>query len=87
SRRLTVEMEDIDGELFAQLKAHRRDLAIERNLPAYVVFSDATLRDMCALKPENLETLAMVNGVGPKKLKDFGDVFLGAVRSHVAASA
>ncbi|MEK9708546.1 MAG: RQC domain-containing protein, partial [Alphaproteobacteria bacterium] len=87
SRRLTVEMEDIDGELFAQLKALRRDLAIERNLPAYVVFSDATLRDMCALKPENLETLAMVNGVGPKKLKDFGDVFLGAVRSHVAASA
>jgi ATP-dependent DNA helicase RecQ len=87
ARRLTVEVKDIDGELFAQLKALRRDLAIERNVPAYVVFSDATLRDMCALKPENLETLAMVNGVGPKKLKDFGDVFLGAVRSHVAASA
>jgi len=87
SRRPAVGIEDIDGELFAQLKALRRDLAIERNVPAYVVFSDATLRDMCALKPENLETLAMVNGVGPKKLKDFGDVFLGAVRSHVAASA
>lgn len=87
SRRPAVEMEDIDSALFARLKALRRDLAIERNVPAYVVFSDATLKDMCALKPENLETLAMVNGVGPKKLKDFGDVFLGAVRSHIEASA
>jgi hypothetical protein len=35
------------------------------------------------MKPNNLDTLALVNGVGPKKLKDFGDLFLGALREIV----
>ncbi len=87
ARRPSVNMDDIDSELFAQLKALRRDLAIERNVPAYVVFSDATLRDMCVMMPEDMDTLAMVNGVGPKKLKDFGEVFLSAVRTHAQASS
>ena len=85
-RRSSVDIDDIDSELFAELKALRRDLAVERNVPAYVVFSDATLRDMCLLMPQDMDTLAMVNGVGPKKLKDFGEIFLGAVRAHAKAS-
>ncbi|MBO6783845.1 MAG: DNA helicase RecQ [Alphaproteobacteria bacterium] len=87
SRRADVETDDIDNALFAQLKALRRDLAVERNVPAYVVFSDATLRDMCALMPQDLDTLALVNGVGPKKLESFGEAFLGAVRAHAERTA
>jgi len=74
-------LDDADGELFARLKALRRELAQEKKVPAYVIFSDATLLDMCVLKPHDMETLARVNGVGPKKLKDFGTVFLDALKS------
>lgn len=81
SRIVEVEMDDIDAKLFADLKAIRRDLAQHRKVPAYVVFSDATLRDMCLMKPADKATLALVNGVGPKKLKDFGDIFLNAIRN------
>ncbi|MBT5570020.1 MAG: hypothetical protein HOJ90_02260 [Alphaproteobacteria bacterium] len=80
SRTVDIDMDDIDAELFAHLKALRRDLAQERKVPAYVVFSDATLRDMCLMKPVDKATLALVNGVGPKKLKDFGEIFLTAIR-------
>jgi ATP-dependent DNA helicase RecQ len=51
-------------------------------VPAYVVFADATLHDMCRSLPETLEGFAQVSGVGPKKLKDFGDVFLDAIKEH-----
>lgn len=68
--------EDVDHDLLVRLKSIRRDLAAERGVPAYVIFSDATLIDMCHLQPRNLDEMASVNGVGPKKLKDFGDVFL-----------
>jgi ATP-dependent DNA helicase RecQ len=74
-------LDDADSELFARLKALRRDLAQQRNVPAYVIFSDATLHDMCVMKPHNMDTLALVNGVGPKKLKDFGMVFLDALKA------
>ena len=57
----------------------RRDLAQERNVPAYVIFADATLHDMCRLRPETLDQMAMVSGVGPKKLEDFGTQFLRAI--------
>lgn len=74
-------LDDADTELLARLKALRRDLAQQRKVPAYVIFSDATLLDMCVMKPNDLETLALVNGVGPKKLKDFGEKFLDALNS------
>ena len=83
SRAVVVALDDADAELLARLKGIRRELAQQRKVPAYVIFSDATLHDMCVMKPNNLDTLALVNGVGPKKLKDFGDLFLGALREIV----
>jgi ATP-dependent DNA helicase RecQ len=74
---------EVDSGLLAALKNLRRELAAERNVPAYVIFSDATLIDMCHLRPENLEQMAAVNGVGPKKLADLGEVFLAALRAQV----
>lgn len=80
-RRSKVEMDtsDIDTDLLASLKALRRDLASERNVPAYIVFGDATLIDMCRMRPETLDQMSLVNGVGPKKLQDFGPAFLRAL--------
>ena len=72
--------DDVDPALLSALKALRRDLAAKRNVPAYIVFSDATLIDICRLKPESLDQMARVGGVGPKKLADFGAAFLDALR-------
>jgi ATP-dependent DNA helicase RecQ len=69
----------VDAALLARLKAVRRELAEIREVPAYIIFSDATLIDMCHLRPETLEQMALVSGVGPKKLEDFGQAFLDAL--------
>ncbi len=71
-----ADLDDGDTDLYAALKALRRDLAQARKVPAYVIFADKTLQHMCELKPTSLEEMAEVNGVGPAKLKKFGDAFL-----------
>ena len=71
--------EGVDQELFERLRQVRRARAIELSVPPYVVFSDATLRDMARLKPTTLEHLRMVKGVGEKKIADHGELFLEAI--------
>jgi ATP-dependent DNA helicase RecQ len=63
-----------DGGLqrFAALKAWRAEVAKEHNLPAYVVFHDATLAEMAREKPGSLDALAGIGGVGAKKLEAYG---------------
>lgn len=70
---------DVDTDLLGALKALRKELAAERKVPAYVVFADATLIDMCRIRPENLEDMGLVKGVGPKKLAEYGDAFLAVL--------
>ena len=67
--------EELAG-LLGNLKKLRQELARARNVPAYVVFSDATLREMCLSRPRTLEQMADINGVGPKKLEEYGLMFL-----------
>jgi ATP-dependent DNA helicase RecQ len=62
--------------LFDRLKALRRALADRQGVPAFVVFSDATRVDMARRRPRMLEELALVSGVGPKKLASYGEAFL-----------
>ena len=57
---------------FEALKAWRAEIAREHNLPAYVVFHDATLAEMAQLVPETLDDLAQIGGVGAKKLEAYG---------------
>jgi ATP-dependent DNA helicase RecQ len=57
-------------------------LAKERQVPAYVVFSDRTLIDMAERGPRDLDAFAEVNGVGAAKLKAFGEIFLSAIAAH-----
>jgi ATP-dependent DNA helicase RecQ len=68
-------------ELFEELRSLRMQLARERDVPAYIVFNDATLRDMAATMPSNHQELLAINGVGEKKIETYGDDFLGAIRA------
>ena len=72
-----------DRVLFEALRALRRTIAEERGVPPYLVFSDASLRDMARLKPRTLEALLEVKGVGEWKSETFGERFLGLIRQHV----
>jgi ATP-dependent DNA helicase RecQ len=64
---------DTDGqERFAALKTWRAEVAREHNLPAYIVFHDATLAEMARLHPKSLGDLAGISGVGAKKLEAYG---------------
>jgi ATP-dependent DNA helicase RecQ len=57
---------------FADLKAWRAEVAREHNLPAYVVFHDATLAEMARAQPDSLDALGAISGVGAKKLEAYG---------------
>ena len=59
-------------ERFAALKAWRAEVAREHNLPAYVVFHDATLAEMAQQQPDSMDALAQISGVGAKKLEAYG---------------
>ncbi|MER8591281.1 DNA helicase RecQ [Mesorhizobium sp. M1182] len=79
--------EGLDSALLAALKAVRLRLARERQVPAFVIFSDRTLIDMAERCPRDLDAFAAVNGVGAAKLKDFGEIFLGAIAAHQSGVA
>ena len=66
--------------LFQRLRALRKKLADEQHVPPYVVFSDASLRDMAERRPTDLDSFAGVNGVGKYKLDRYGEVFIAAIR-------
>ena len=67
--------EDVAGRL-SELKKLRLELARERKVAAYIIFPDSTLIEMAQQRPQTLEQLAAINGVGPKKLREFGPQFL-----------
>ena len=73
---------DYDTELFDKLRTLRRRLAQEQNVPPYIVFGDAALRDMARRQPTTLEAFAGVSGVGRAKLEHYGETFIDAIRQH-----
>ena len=69
-----------DSDLFAKLRAWRKTAADATGVPAYVVFHDATLREICESNPGSLDDLARVPGVGPTKLERYGPAVLEVLR-------
>ncbi|MGE0113176.1 DNA helicase RecQ [Aquabacterium sp.] len=70
---------DLTGDAlarFADLRAWRAEVAREHNLPAYIVFNDATLADMARIAPQTLGELGQISGVGVKKLQAYGEQIL-----------
>jgi len=64
----------------------RKSLADRRKVPAYVIFSDATLLAMAAARPRSRAELLAVSGGGPKKLASYGDAFLAVLKSAGSAA-
>jgi ATP-dependent DNA helicase RecQ len=82
-RRSRVEAEaweGVDRDLFEKLREVRMRLARARGVPPYVIFHDTTLRDMARLRPQTLDALRGVYGVGARKAEDLGDEFLAVFR-------
>jgi ATP-dependent DNA helicase RecQ len=84
-QRAAAPLTRADTQLLAALKQLRLELARSRRAPAYVVFTDATLMEIAHKRPRTLEQLGTINGVGPKKLNDFGAVMIEAVTAFAAA--
>ena len=63
------------------MKRLRLELARSKNVPAFVIFSDATLYEMIANQPKNLGEFSQINGVGPQKLEDYGEKFLQVINA------
>ena len=77
---------ECDEALFDRLRALRRKLADERNVPAYIIFSDAALREMAHAMPRRLGDFARISGVGEQKLTNFGAAFVSEINDYVRAS-
>jgi len=71
-----------DQALWEALREKRRELAREQGVPPYVIFNDATLREMVEYRPETLEQLRLLYGVGERKLALYGEEFLAVIRAH-----
>ena len=77
---------ECDEVLFKRLRALRRQLADQRGVPAYIIFSDVSLRQMARKYPTNSSEFRRVPGVGQQKLKDFADPFLNEIKDHLASN-
>lgn len=72
----------VGDPLFEALRELRRELATEGQVPPYVIFHDATLREMAAQRPASLAALGRLPGVGAKKLEAYGEQFLRTIARH-----
>jgi ATP-dependent DNA helicase RecQ len=69
----------VGDPLFEALRAKRRDLAQEADVPPYVIFHDSTLREMATIRPINLAALGRISGIGARKLEAYGAAFLETI--------
>lgn len=72
-----------DAPLLAALKAQRRRLAEAAHVPAYIIFNDRTLIEMAQNRPKTIDDMARINGVGAKKLENYGLTFLNVINESV----
>jgi len=84
---VSSEVADADRDLWEALRECRRKLASERNLPPYVIFHDATLKQMLAERPADRDALLRISGVGQAKLDRYGEQFLEVLRRGAAPAA
>ncbi len=80
-------LEHADKPLFEKLKAIRRTLANEQNVPPFIIFSDNVLLEMSAQRPSTLDGMLKVSGIGSVKLAAYGNRFLEVIQEHCEASA
>lgn len=81
AKKQKVAIEEFDMPLWIKLKTCRKRLADENNVPAFVVFSDATLQEMLTRQPQNKQQMLAISGVGITKFERFGIHFLNVLTS------
>jgi ATP-dependent DNA helicase RecQ len=79
--------EGVDRGLFDELRRLRHEKAAAQQVPAYIVFGDAALRDMARRRPSSLSAFRQVKGVGDKKLADYGQEFVDRIATYCRAHA
>lgn len=79
-------LQPFDLPCFEMLRSLRKSIAAKRQIAAYLVFSDAALQQMAAVRPTTLEAFAHVKGVGSRKLEDLGETFCAAIAEHALAA-
>ena len=84
ARAAAADMTPADGELWEALRAERKRLADEQDVPAFMIFSDATLREMVTHRPLSKDDFLALSGVGEKKLASYADAFLDVIALHQA---
>jgi ATP-dependent DNA helicase RecQ len=77
---------ECDEVLFDRLRALRRKLADERGVPAYIIFSDVSLREMARNYPATEAEFRRIPGVGEQKLKDFAEPFVSEIKNYLATN-
>ena len=77
------EQRDYDVQLFEKLRILRKEIADSRDVPPFVIFSDVSLRAMAHYLPCNLENFSRIEGVGSRKLEDFGEIFSQFINIYV----
>ena len=80
-----VPLSEFDEKLLSALYALRKRLAGKQNIPAFMVFSDATLREMAQKKPLSVDELLNISGVGEKKAARYGNAFLHLIEDAVGS--
>jgi ATP-dependent DNA helicase RecQ len=70
--------------LFQRLVALRKQIAKEVKLPPYIIFHDASLKDMVSKMPTDLEEMMEISGVGQSKLEKYGSLFVEAILKHIS---
>lgn len=73
---------NVDEDLFEALKTLRLRIAANENIPAYIVFSNSTLRDMASKKPTTMTEFLDVSGVGKYKAEQYGEMFLTEIKKY-----
>ncbi len=83
---LTPTRQDLayNQELFDRLKVIRKELATRASVPAFVIFGDKALQEMAHYLPQDLPSFSKINGVGSKKLMQFGGIFLETINTFIA---
>ncbi len=84
SNKIKTEESGVDEQLFGLLRAVRLEISTELHIPAYVVFHDSTLKEMCRILPQTIEQFLEVPGVGTAKASKFGDRFIGAINKYMS---
>ncbi|MGD1898573.1 MAG: DNA helicase RecQ [Phormidesmis sp.] len=83
-RDASAELTEIENALMSQLRSLRKQLADEQSVPPYIVFSDASLRQMAQDRPQTPETFSGISGVGNRKLIQYGETFTQVIRQFCA---